>query len=325
MSYRPTQRATQRRPNTSAPGDGSRTITLTGAPPREEDDSGEGSSNDPPVGTLKLRGATRKTRQRVVWSDDVVDNEGCGRKSSKICCIYHKPKAFDESSSEEDSDSDSDDSCGGRHNHSHRQRRSPGGNGGENLQSRENGSSVVQLESDDSDKNAYEIAPSSKKGKHKAGGAGMVVATGPFEELGLSIVGIGVQYPPYATNAGDLENLSRRHYPDSPAMRKVLSINRNTGILHRSSIVSPEHPFINQSNAPSIAALHDMFTSAGVPLAVSAARKAIEEARIDVSQITHVVATTCTDSANPGFDHLVVKQLGITHRGRESPLAWGRL
>ncbi|KAJ8073528.1 Type 1 phosphatases regulator ypi1 [Marasmius tenuissimus] len=169
MSYRPTQRATQRRPNTSAPGDGSRTITLTGAPPREEDDSGEGSSNDPPVGTLKLRGATRKTRQRVVWSDDVVDNEGCGRKSSKICCIYHKPKAFDESSSEEDSDSDSDDSCGGRHNHSHRQRRSPGGNGGENLQNRENGSSVVQLESDDSDKNAYEIAPSSKKGKHKAG------------------------------------------------------------------------------------------------------------------------------------------------------------
>ncbi|KAK1233450.1 hypothetical protein PQX77_003385, partial [Marasmius sp. AFHP31] len=96
-------------------------------------------------------------------------------------------------------------------------------------------------------------------------------------------------------------------------MSKVLSINRNTGILRRSSIVSPEDQFINQPDAPSIAALHEMFTSAGVPLAVSAARKAIEEARIDVSQITHVVSTTCTDSANPGFDHLVVKQLGITH------------
>ncbi|KAK1223395.1 hypothetical protein PQX77_013728 [Marasmius sp. AFHP31] len=96
-------------------------------------------------------------------------------------------------------------------------------------------------------------------------------------------------------------------------MSKVLSINRNTGILRRSSIVSPEDQFINQPDAPSIAALHKMFTSAGVPLAVSAARKAIEEACIDVSQITHVVSTTCTDSANPGFDHLVVKQLGITH------------
>jgi protein phosphatase 1 regulatory subunit 11 len=37
----------------------------------------------------------------------VVDNEGLGRKSSKVCCIYHKPREFGESSSEEDS-SDSD-------------------------------------------------------------------------------------------------------------------------------------------------------------------------------------------------------------------------
>ncbi|KAL0574593.1 Type 1 phosphatases regulator ypi1 [Marasmius crinis-equi] len=163
-------RATQRRPGTSAPSDGSRTITLTGAQPQEGDDSGEGSSSEPAVGTLKLRGATRKTRQRVVWSDDVVDNEGCGRKSSKICCIYHKPKAFDESSSEEDSDSDSDDSsCGGHHDHNRQVRSSD--SSGEGLQSRQSSNSVAQVESDDSDRNAYEIAPSSKKGKHKAAGA----------------------------------------------------------------------------------------------------------------------------------------------------------
>ncbi|KAF9255438.1 hypothetical protein L218DRAFT_975630 [Marasmius fiardii PR-910] len=151
MSYR----VTQRRPGTSAPSDGSRTITITGAPPREEgdDDSGaEGPSSGQGVGTLKLRGATRKTRQRVVWSEDVVDNEGCGRKSSKICCIYHKPRAFDESSSEEDSDSDSDSdsSCAG-HNHNHGRGRRSSGSGGEGLQNRENGGSVAQVDSDDSD------------------------------------------------------------------------------------------------------------------------------------------------------------------------------
>ncbi|KAG7092050.1 hypothetical protein E1B28_008431 [Marasmius oreades] len=161
MSYR----ATQHRPGTSSPSGGSRTITLTGAPPREEgeDDSGSGGpSNAPTVGTLKLRGVTRKARQKVVWSENVVDNEGCGRKSSKICCIYHKPRAFDESSSEEDSDSDSDSSCAG-HDHNHSRRLSGSGEG---LQNRVNGGTIVDYSDDSDDRsNAYESAPSSKKGK----------------------------------------------------------------------------------------------------------------------------------------------------------------
>lgn len=76
------------------------------------------------VGTLRLRPASSEVngiagpsqhntpptrRRRVVWSDETVDNEGLGRKSSKICCIYHKPKAFDESSGSESSSSDNDD------------------------------------------------------------------------------------------------------------------------------------------------------------------------------------------------------------------------
>lgn len=30
-----------------------------------------------------------------------------------------------------------------------------------------------------------------------------------------------------------------------------------------------------------------------------------------MDEITHVVSTTCTNSANPGFDHYVTKQLGL--------------
>lgn len=96
-------------------------------------------------------------------------------------------------------------------------------------------------------------------------------------------------------------------------MKKVLSINRYTGIDSRSSIGTPDHPLVNAKDAPSIAELHQIFMSDGVPLAVEAARKAIAEAGIQPSEITHVVSTTCTDSANPGFDHFVVKQLGISH------------
>ncbi|KAG7451443.1 uncharacterized protein BT62DRAFT_1072006 [Guyanagaster necrorhizus] len=106
---------TQVRSSTSAPNDGSRTITVTNAPPSEA------SSSAPNVGSLRLRGARRKPR--VAWSEDVVDNEGCGKKKSKICCIYHKPRRFDESSDEDSSsdDSDSDEGCScGDLNHSHR-------------------------------------------------------------------------------------------------------------------------------------------------------------------------------------------------------------
>jgi len=53
---------------------------------------------------------TRTRRPRIQWAEDVVDNEGLGRKKSKVCCIYHAPKGIDESSDESSSDSSSDDS-----------------------------------------------------------------------------------------------------------------------------------------------------------------------------------------------------------------------
>ncbi|CAD6447331.1 ac3f78c5-1ce7-4abb-b5da-2deffa938671 [Sclerotinia trifoliorum] len=54
--------------------------------------------------------------RRIQWAEDVVDNEGLGRKKSKVCCIYHAPRPIDESSDESSSDSDdssSDDDDGG--------------------------------------------------------------------------------------------------------------------------------------------------------------------------------------------------------------------
>ncbi|GAW80017.1 protein phosphatase inhibitor 3 [Plasmodium gonderi] len=45
------------------------------------------------------------TPQKMVrWDESTVDNENAQKKSSKVCCIYHKPKKFGESS-ESDSDS----------------------------------------------------------------------------------------------------------------------------------------------------------------------------------------------------------------------------
>jgi protein phosphatase 1 regulatory subunit 11 len=44
--------------------------------------------------------------RRVRFDDTAVDNENLGRRKSKSCCIYHRRRAFDESSDE------SGDECG---------------------------------------------------------------------------------------------------------------------------------------------------------------------------------------------------------------------
>jgi protein phosphatase 1 regulatory subunit 11 len=106
------------------PESGSRTITQTATPVRDADQNANNGESSAPTGVLKLRGGPSR-RQRVVWSEGTVDNEGMGKKKSKstccpyhvrvciladnvVCCIYHKPKAYDESSDESESDCDHD-------------------------------------------------------------------------------------------------------------------------------------------------------------------------------------------------------------------------
>lgn len=70
------------RPSDRPAAHGSRTTTVEHTP---EIDAGpsRGSSLPPSVvGVLKLRGAPLK-KQRVVWSEETVDNEGMGKKKSK--------------------------------------------------------------------------------------------------------------------------------------------------------------------------------------------------------------------------------------------------
>lgn len=194
---------------TSAPSDGSRTITVHDSQPGVDPADGARDPNAGPsaavVGSLRLRGVARD-RRRVAWSDETVDNEGMGKKKSKstsvdapsvarsvsltdrdgtVCCIYHKPRAFDESSSEEsssDDDSGPDDdgrarpsnlNSGRRRHHVHHDdchdAHSHGGQGGEGTRDADGGGSTVVHELDgEQEPNAYERHPKGGKGKGKA-------------------------------------------------------------------------------------------------------------------------------------------------------------
>ena len=65
----------------------SRTVTVT--------------ETDAHVEVVKLQTPERK--KSVRFDESAVDNEFSGQKTSKSCCIYHRPLDFGESESESDS------------------------------------------------------------------------------------------------------------------------------------------------------------------------------------------------------------------------------
>ncbi|KAL8709382.1 MAG: hypothetical protein Q9220_005876 [cf. Caloplaca sp. 1 TL-2023] len=90
----------------SQPSSTTRTLTLTSTPTL----CLRAPSTSPPPPT---------SQRRIHWASTVVDNENLGRKSSKVCCIYHRPREVGESSSSDSdpsssssSDSDSSDDDG---------------------------------------------------------------------------------------------------------------------------------------------------------------------------------------------------------------------
>lgn len=77
-------------------------------------------------------------------------------------------------------------------------------------------------------------------------------------------------------------------------------------------MVNPwDSPFLNQPTVPSVHDISEIFLNEGLKLAVSAARSAIAEAGVPVDEITHVVASTCTNSSNPGYDLLLAREIGL--------------
>lgn len=62
---------------------------------------------------LKLTKTKTKSSRRVSWSTETVDNEFLNKKKSKCCCIFHKTKNWDESSSEDENEDHECEHCKG--------------------------------------------------------------------------------------------------------------------------------------------------------------------------------------------------------------------
>lgn len=105
-------------------------------------------------------------------------------------------------------------------------------------------------------------------------------------------------------------------------MKKLLQINKSTGIETRCSVIDygADLTGVESSEAPSISDLDTIFRSAGVELAVKACRQALKEWGGEREDITHTVAVTCTNQGNPGYDLLVARRLGIAYTAQRTLL-----
>ena len=160
-----------------------------------------------PVLRLRATAPPPQNRRRIQWAEDVVDNEGLGRKRSKgkshqndacindgelvlmssvvgwsVCCIYHAPHPVGESSSESSSDSSSDSESDGDDSRGDDGRARLGGKGKAKKQRHQHGEPSEGCGHDHSDggrgerrvkrkgANAYETAPKVKTAELKSWG-----------------------------------------------------------------------------------------------------------------------------------------------------------
>lgn len=94
-------------------------------------------------------------------------------------------------------------------------------------------------------------------------------------------------------------------------IKRLLRVNRSTGIETRSAVKPYEAGFATQTDPPSISEIDQFFRQAGVDLTVQACQKALTEARVSHQQITHTIAVTCTNQGNPGYDFHVARELNL--------------
>ncbi|KAJ4372667.1 hypothetical protein N0V86_008030 [Didymella sp. IMI 355093] len=128
------------------------------------------------------------------------------------------------------------------------------------------------------------------------------------------ITGLAHQYAEYSQTQEQFAELVTRLVPEhisSPGFQKLLHVNRNTKISSRPSIFDYSSWTKDDAAPPNIDQLSQIFRTTGVNLTVSACNQALKEAQLSASDITHVVAVTCTDQGSPGYDLFVGQKLQL--------------
>jgi predicted naringenin-chalcone synthase len=132
----------------------------------------------------------------------------------------------------------------------------------------------------------------------------------------VALLGIGTATPEHTLCQSEASELAIRFNQNQISERAIRALYRRSGVKTRSSVLANEHGqlpcYDPSSNVPTTADRMCLFKEHAVPLACEAAKKAIADAEITQTQITHLITVSCTGFLAPGIDSELIKHFGLS-------------
>jgi predicted naringenin-chalcone synthase len=141
----------------------------------------------------------------------------------------------------------------------------------------------------------------------------------------VSIRGLGTALPSYSIEQDRAAEIAEAFvYGNDKLKSAVPALFRRTQVRRRGSVLlesgnghGPEQSFYHSAasiadRGPTTAQRMKRYAAESVPLALAAARRAIEAADTSPQQITHLISVSCTGFFAPGIDVALIKQLGVS-------------
>lgn len=152
------------------------------------------------------------------------------------------------------------------------------------------------------------------------------------EEQVIALLGIGTAVPSHRVDQNEAAErimAALEHNPSSARWAK--RIFRQVGVETRytceSSLADPEKscrylPDTPRDLIPKTAERMDSYRAHSIPLGLEAAQKALQDSGVPESDITHLMAVSCTGMFLPGLDVMLLKELGLAADTKRIPLTF---
>jgi predicted naringenin-chalcone synthase len=137
----------------------------------------------------------------------------------------------------------------------------------------------------------------------------------------LSIRGLGTAVPPHQVSQTEAMALAERVSADSGSRAALVRrIQGRTQVRQRGSVLATgnaeQHPISERlpfygNQSPTTAARMAAFGDHATPLALAAVRRALTDAAIEATRVTHLITVSCTGFQAPGVDLALIDQLGL--------------
>jgi alkylresorcinol/alkylpyrone synthase len=129
---------------------------------------------------------------------------------------------------------------------------------------------------------------------------------------------MGTALPPHTIEIAELKERLGEIYGDQPRfVKRLRRIIDNTGVRCRHLCAPADY----LSTPRSLDETSEVYLREAVPLAETAAREALEEARVEPKEVDLVIATSCTGIPIPGVDADLVNLLGLRSDVVRLPIA----